>query len=607
LSGEPSLTEIHGFTRWSEETVSEEKEQPVLDEQMLGKLLEAAYVLQEHNRAMQKLGLNLELQRDRLNERAPSAPAANPPILKTSPQPPPAAQDDYTFTLAQIVETQRLIQVRRLGLDEAVALVADRVASITRASGAGIGILDRKRVLYRGGVGELALPIGTEVAMEKALCVACIRTGQVIRCVDVNPEFLLDAEECHRRGIASIIAVPIYHDGGIAGGLEVYYPNTQGFTEQDVHSCQLMAGLVTEALARDEELNSKKSLAAERAVMVETVEKLKANPPAPAKPAAKRAAPKKASPRSVSAALTFVCRNCGHELVEEEKFCGKCGTRGAESARNVRPGKPAAAWRMDEGVADAEPANRSAMAAGAHGNSTSTPPEQASIKFSESGIEEFLTPLTATREDAIAGAGSTSAETAGIEVHTEAGESAELIGGEPNAERDPSTETALTTTSHAVAWTSAANAREFLEQLAASDHPGSLARFWKARRADVYLAVAVIVMIVVIRWGIWSNHPVAATGAVTAPATAASGHHNPDPEAGLSFFDKILVSLGLAEAPPAPEYKGNPDTQVWVDVHTALYYCPGADLYGKTAKGKFATQKEAQLDQFEPAYRKTCD
>jgi len=38
------------------------------------------------------------------------------------------------------------------------------------------------------------------------------------------------------------------------------------------------------------------------------------------------------------------------------------------------------------------------------------------------------------------------------------------------------------------------------------------------------------------------------------------------------MFEKMLVSVGLAEAPERPEYKGNPDTQVWVDLHTALYY-----------------------------------
>ena len=68
-----------------------------------------------------------------------------------------------------------------------------------------------------------------------------------------------------------------------------------------------------------------------------------------------------------------------------------------------------------------------------------------------------------------------------------------------------------------------------------------------------------------------------------------------------------LVGLGLAEAPETSSYKGNPYTQVWVDLHTALYYCPGTDLYGKTPQGKLASQHDAQLDQFEPANRKACE
>ena len=50
---------------------------------------------------------------------------------------------------------------------------------------------------------------------------------------------------------------------------------------------------------------------------------------------------------------------------------------------------------------------------------------------------------------------------------------------------------------------------------------------------------------------------------------------------------------------------GNPDTQVWVDVHTALYYCPGGDLYGKTADGK-CSRTGCQQDQFQPAKGKAC-
>ena len=88
---------------------------------------------------------------------------------------------------------------------------------------------------------------------------------------------------------------------------------------------------------------------------------------------------------------------------------------------------------------------------------------------------------------------------------------------------------------------------------------------------------------------------------------SASRHKKPAPDEDLSAFDKLLIGLGLADAPEPPEYKGNPDTQVWEDLHTALYYCPGSDLYGKTTKGKFTSQRDAQLDQFEPASRRACD
>jgi hypothetical protein len=77
----------------------------------------------------------------------------------------------------------------------------------------------------------------------------------------------------------------------------------------------------------------------------------------------------------------------------------------------------------------------------------------------------------------------------------------------------------------------------------------------------------------------------------------------------LTWFESVLVELGLAQVPsrtPAAP-TGNPDVRVWVDVHTALYYCPGSNLYGKTPGGQFATQHDAQQNQFEPATGAVCE
>jgi len=313
------------------------------------------------------------------------------------------SKDAYTLTLAQIVETQQQILTRRLELENAMALVAQRAAEITGAAGSAIGIVesktDGKKLQYRAVSGLLTLARGSEVAMEKALCFNCLRSGEVIRGADVNSDFLLDAEECRRRGIGSLIAVPIYRDNGIAGALELYFAGANGFREQDVHSCQLMAGLVTEALGRDAGVSSRKSLAAERATMLEALEKLRPNlaalmeSPALKESAAKNVAspvapapnaivpmvtpavagvsaaslaavspavansPAASVPASVPAAAipkkpagaTFFCRKCGHELVGEEMFCGKCGSpRSSEYQPPTMQSKLASLWQMQQ-------------------------------------------------------------------------------------------------------------------------------------------------------------------------------------------------------------------------------------------------------------------
>jgi len=78
--------------------------------------------------------------------------------------------------------------------------------------------------------------------------------------------------------------------------------------------------------------------------------------------------------------------------------------------------------------------------------------------------------------------------------------------------------------------------------------------------------------------------------------------------AALTPWERALVMLGLAEAPePAVRLQGDPSIEVWIDPHTALYYCPGEEQYGKTADGRFSSQREAQMDRFEPAGRSTCE
>jgi hypothetical protein len=106
-------------------------------------------------------------------------------------------------------------------------------------------------------------------------------------------------------------------------------------------------------------------------------------------------------------------------------------------------------------------------------------------------------------------------------------------------------------------------------------------------RGNLYLGAAVFMAAVALMWP-----------AVSAPRRAAFGP-----------VDRALVALGIAEAPSAAVHiiRGDPGVNVWVDPHTALYYCPGEEQYGKTTDGRFSSQHEAQMDSFQPAGRSPCE
>jgi ribosomal protein L40E len=105
-------------------------------------------------------------------------------------------------------------------------------------------------------------------------------------------------------------------------------------------------------------------------------------------------------------------------------------------------------------------------------------------------------------------------------------------------------------------------------------------------RADLYLGAAIFVAAMALLW------PAAGT-----PRRAALGP-----------FERALVTLGIAEVPaPVVHFQGDPGITVWVDPHSALYYCPGEEQYGTTANGRFSNQREAQMDRFEPAGRSACE
>lgn len=566
---------------------------PVLDEATFQKLLAAAFVLQEHN--------------DRLND----------PSVQEHREAPPVDSDSSVAALAQIVDAQHQIHASNLDLAAAMNLVVDRIRKITSAEGAAICVLNQDNATYRAGSGVLAGQLGSTLRPEATLSASTLLHDVLVRCADTSNDFRVNPEIARRLGVRSVIAVPVFHDGKTAGALELAFAKKNAFQEHDVRTCQLMAGLVTEALTRSAQEEWRKGVAAERASMLEVLERIKPQlarlaheapqeAPVDAPDRAGSAAPSAGSPLEDSK-----CKQCGAELPPGEVFCGSCGTSRATVARNDLQSKWATLWNLkkvsDQLAAAEAPSTQSVLKPAdpfAPRTAEASSAAESSLATEDSFILPEAPPITAIPE--------LSEPSVSAESNTATFSPEPPIQVSAPPVQIPAAETVVP--SHP-----AAEQREWLASIAVSPPPAKASGFWQKHKSflrehpgDLALGAAAVLFLITILWAISSDGPTTSADsgnpkANAAASTPAKTKKQAPPAPELSFFEQLMVGLGLAEAPPPPSYMGNPNVPVWVDVHTGLYYCPGTDLYGKTQQGKIASQHDAQLDQFEPASRKVCD
>ena len=606
------------------------KAKPPVDEESFQQLLAAAHVLQEHT-DRQKAA-----QASETKSQKPSQPESALPSAPT-PAKDPVVAPDYTKTLAEIVATQHQIQMSHLDMDDAMNLVAERTQKIADADAAVIGLLEQDELVYLAASGSAAHLLGAKVHANACLSMGCLLHGATVQCPDVRKDASLGPDFCSEFGIQALIAVPIFSEGNVIGSLEVHYAKADSFREHDIRTCQLMAGLVTEAKARSAEAEWKQALAAERATMLEALEKLKpqlarlANEPeaeaGPAEHAEKSTAgqaaeEKEQTPALPGAALSVketTCNGCGNPLAATQIYCGVCGTeRNQPPAGNIQS-KWASMWQLSQAQQEKE---RSEAVLPQHEvvlpelrRQTTLPGNSNFILPAKTQDDPYAQNATSEYGDDATGTSATDKAAAlpwpGVEHPLNQHEAVDHTGGQEQAAEEHSAEAAATTGPESP-WKPVNEEEQWLKEAEELKEGGALLRFLKERRADIYLAAALVIVTGAIFWIVRENSEMVA-GAVS-PGSAATATASPNsrkrqlpPEQKLSLMDQLLVSMGVAEAPAPPAYMGNPDTKVWVDLRTALYYCPGTDMYGKTPKGKFTSQRDAQLDQFEPAYRKVCD
>ncbi len=465
---------------------------------------------------------------------------------------------DTAWIFSQIAETQSQVRERGVDFSAAMGLVVDRLRKVTDSSGVSISLLIEGILSCAAESGVTAPVRGGSIASNSLVANERVRNGREFHSSDAQRDTRLDIVTCRELGVASLLAVPVQRSGEIAGLIELRWSKADGFHECDVRTCELMAALVTEVLdtkeAKPERVASVpptlKPWPDTR--IIPELQEIISNQTSQEAVADSASAPEE----EISGGLAPQCRVCGRRFGADEAFCGNCSMpRVAVSPTENLQSKWASMWFIQQAQGTLQEREQEAE----------LPPQ---VAPQAEQLDEFETIPEA-------GLPEVSLNPPPIETALE-----RPSAKEPNPQ-------AFSLWVH--------QEREHKQREVGVEVGRSLRRVFDVVRVRLRMPRRAVQLAII-------------SSALFATLLLWSIRPGGDPS-HLTWFESLLVQIGLAEVPQQrqPAYTGVSDIRVWVDVHTALYYCPGSDLYGKTPGGHFSTQRAAQEDQFEPATRAACE
>jgi diguanylate cyclase (GGDEF)-like protein/PAS domain S-box-containing protein len=151
-------------------------------------------------------------------------------------------------------------ELAAMGLDLKAVMqrIADRTRELTGGTSAAVRLLDGDALVCgaTSGAPEIAqphrLPVGNNLAGH------AIRGGRSLLCVDTENDERVDSALSRKRGVRSIIAVPLLHAGEAVGVLLLYGNKSGAFGEPDVTMMELLSVVLSGAMAHAAEFEAKR-------------------------------------------------------------------------------------------------------------------------------------------------------------------------------------------------------------------------------------------------------------------------------------------------------------------------------------------------------------
>ncbi|HZU26709.1 MAG TPA: GAF domain-containing protein, partial [Bryobacteraceae bacterium] len=138
---------------------------------------------------------------------------------------------------------------RKFDVGSALALIAERAQSITRAQGAAIGLLENNGIVCRASSGDCAPPFGSSLGTESRISSECIRLRRTLHCENAEVDGRVDAETCRGLGLRSFLVAPLQYETDVLGILGVFSSQAYAFDHGDSAVVERIAQTIVETLS----------------------------------------------------------------------------------------------------------------------------------------------------------------------------------------------------------------------------------------------------------------------------------------------------------------------------------------------------------------------
>ena len=160
--------------------------------------------------------------------------------------------------LRAVIAMQHELAAVGLDLKAVMQRIADRTRELTAGTSAAVRLLDGDALVCGATSGAPEIQQPHRLPVSNNLAGHAMRSGRSLLCLDTETDPRVDSALARRRGVRSIIAVPLLHAGDAVGLLLLYGAEPAAFGERDVTTMELLSVVLSAAMAHAEEFEAKR-------------------------------------------------------------------------------------------------------------------------------------------------------------------------------------------------------------------------------------------------------------------------------------------------------------------------------------------------------------